>query len=313
MALSVIILNWNAAADTIACVRRLMSWQECQPTIWLVDNASTDDSVLQIEAACPAVRLIPNKTNLGFAGGTNQGIKRALAEGDQPLLLLNNDAQIGETDVRYLLETLQERAEVGLVGPLLFAAGPTPRLISAGGKNPVLHHHSRRRSYDPQQRHQVVEVISGTAVLIRSEVFRQAGLLDEAYFFSTELADLCARAKAKGYLSVIDTRAQAGHDVARSSAWRDTLYSYYIIRNRFLYIGKFYGFLPRACLRAVWGLYSLLLGLKLYLTGQSAPATAVLLGLADGWRGRFGGQNERVLAACGGRATVGPPQKSGVR
>jgi len=99
MDLFVVILNWNAAEDTIQCVKNMDDWQVVQPTIWVVDNNSHDDSVDQIRQRCPFVRLICNKINLGFAGGSNRGIEAALAEGNAPILLLNNDARIGEENV----------------------------------------------------------------------------------------------------------------------------------------------------------------------------------------------------------------------
>jgi hypothetical protein len=102
-----------------------------------------------------------------------------------------------------------------------------------------------------------------------------------------------------GFYSAVDGRARAYHAVSRSARFRSTLYTYYIIRNRFLYIRKFYRHLVKALLFCSWGGYGLALMTKLYLTGQAATAKAVCLGTTDGWRGRFGGQNERVLAACG--------------
>lgn len=300
MELSVIILNWNAAHDTIRCVRQIMAWQRLQPTVWVVDNASTDADTGLISVQCPAVHLIKNRTNLGFAGGTNRGILESLATGKQPILLLNNDAIIAEEDVLRLLETLRQDEQIGFVGPLLYEAEQQDRLISAGGKNPVLHHQTRVRAFDPARPVQQVECISGTAILVRLEVFETVGLLDEAYFFSTELADLCTRARRRGYLSVIDSRARAYHALNRSSQFRETLYPYYIVRNRFLYIRKFYRYLLKGLLYSFWAAYGLALIMKLFLSGQGATAKAVLLGLLDGLQGRFGGQNERVLSACTG-------------
>ena len=84
----------------------------------------------------------------------------------------------------------------------------------------------------------------------------------------------------------------------RSSSLRSTLYVYYIIRNRFVYIRKRY----RAAiwpLTGVWVIYCLLLTAKLRLSGQRAQAQAVYMGMSDGVGKRWGGQNSRVLAACG--------------
>jgi GT2 family glycosyltransferase len=125
--------------------------------------------------------------------------------------------------------------------------------------------------------------------------------LDEDFFFGSEIADLCLQAREHGYLSAVDTRARAFHALGRSSDFRDTLYTYYIIRNRFLLIRKFHS-RWKALFYGFWTLYSLALSLKVRLGGKQHTARAIDLGLIDGLRGRFGGQNERVLSTCVGLA-----------
>jgi|YNPNPStandDraft_1061719.scaffolds.fasta_scaffold09451_5 GT2 family glycosyltransferase len=296
MELAVVILNWNAAADTVRCARDLSSWSRVRPTIWVVDNGSTDGSAEVIAQECPFVHLICNSANLGFAGGNNRGIKEALAQGDRPVLLLNNDAFIDEDNIILLLETLHSDPHIGFVGPLLFDAEHKDRLLAAGGQNPVLHHHSHVLRLKPGPSIREVEYVVGTVILVRPQVFRQVGLLDERYFFAMEVADLCMRARRQGYLSVVDTRARAYHALHRSSHVRETLHTYYIIRNRFLFISKFYSGLVKLLLRGFWTLYSPALGIKLTLSRKPSAARAVLLGLLDGLRGHFGGQNARVLS-----------------
>ena len=297
--LAVVILNWNAADDTIGCIRQLSAWEKLRAAIWVVDNASADNSASTIARHYPAVHLLRNERNLGFSGGSNRGMAAALAAGDQPILLLNNDAFIGEAAACRLLQTLREDDTIGLVAPLLFDAGEEGRLLSAGGKNPVKHHQTRVVK-TPESPVFNVEAVSGTAVLIRAAVLRQVGLLDERYFFSTEMADLCFRARRHGYRSAVDARAHAFHDVGRSSPLRDTLYAYYVVRNRFLFMHIHYRRHP--ALYSFWTLYTLALWLKLLASGRRQAACAIRLGLADGLRGRFGGQNERVLATCAHRA-----------
>jgi GT2 family glycosyltransferase len=267
--------------------------------IWVVDNASIDGSAEAIAGECPQVRLIRNSANLGFAGGNNRGIAEALSAGDVPILLLNNDAYIEEGDIARLVETLRDDPRIGFVGPLLYDANRKEKLLSAGGKNPARHHQSHILKLSVGEPVRFVECVPGTVVLVRAEVFRKVGLLDEAYFFASEVADLCLQASRYGYLSAIDTRARAFHNLGRSSELRSTVHVYYIIRNRFLLIRKFertwkilfYGF---------WALYSLAMSLKVQLGGKVAAARAIRLGLMDGLRGRFGGQNERVLFVSSG-------------
>lgn len=295
MKLSIVILNWNAADDTIACIRPILQWQQIQPAVWVVDNASADSSADRIAAALPDVHLIRNGRNQGFAGGSNRGMEAALVAGDAPILLLNNDAAIAEADVLRLHKTLADHAKIGFVVPQLFDTD-SGRLIAIGGKNPVLHHQTQVQTFADDAPVQIVETVSGTAVLLRAAMLHQIGLLDERFFFSTELADLCLRGRQHGFISAVERRARATHTVSRSSDLRRSLYTYYIIRNRFLILRNHY---PRHLpLYAFWTVYGVALALKLRFTGPPATAQAVRLGLRDGINGRFGGQNERVLNYC---------------
>lgn len=292
--LAIIILNWNAAATTRRCLRNIGGWKRLNPMVVVVDNASIDNGIDAVAREFPEVYLIRNETNQGFAGGNNRAIEMILAQGNAPILMLNNDALIEEDDTIRLLETLRVNEQIGLIGPLLFDAEQKDKLLSAGSKNPAKHHHSHNHKMPADGPIQIVECVPGTAIIGRAELFRAIGLLDEAYFFASEVADLCLRARQHGYVSAIDTRARAFHALGRSSKFRDALYPYYIIRNRFLLIRKFhqnwkvsfYGF---------WTLYSLALSLKVYLSGKPLLARAVRMGLIDGLRGRFGNQNDRVL------------------
>jgi GT2 family glycosyltransferase len=297
MELTVIILNWNAADDTIHCVSNIASWHRLRSKILVVDNASTDGSPDTIERKCPEVHLIRNSTNLGFAGGNNRGIAKALSmeAGEAPILLLNNDASVEEDDVIRLLETLRANEQIGFIGPLLFDAEQKDRLLAAGSKDPARHHHSHNRKLPTSGPIQIVECLPGTVIVGRAEVFRRVGLLDEDYFFSSEVVDLCLRARQHGYLSAIDTRARAFHDLNRSSGLREALYTYYIIRNRFLLVRKFHQ-KWKALFYGFWTIYSLALSVKAQLNGKLPEARAIRLGLVDGLQRRFGGQNERVLS-----------------
>jgi GT2 family glycosyltransferase len=293
---AVVILNWNAAEDTIRCVHTLERWQQVRPRIWVVDNASQGDDVARITAACADVTVLANQTNAGFAGGTNRGMAAALAAADCPILLLNNDATLTDANAAHLLATLSARPDAGIVGPLLFTQRER-RLIAAGSRNPVLHHKNLLPAPLSSTDAYPVDYISGSVALIRPELLHKVGLLDEAYFFTMELADLSVRARAAGYRTLVAPGAEATHDLQRSAGLRSTLYTYYIVRNRFRYIRKFYR-LAALPLTLVWLLYGVLLSAKLRVSGDAASGRAVWLGTSDGVRGRWGGQNDRVLAAC---------------
>ncbi len=225
-----------------------------------------------------------------------------MADSDAPILLLNNDARIAEAAAIHLLELLEEVKTAAIVAPLLYygqvlGGEEAQALHSAGSRDPLWHHQNQIRQPPATVDHYAVDYVSGAVVIIRSELLREIGLFDERYFFNLEVADLCRRARQAGWLSLIDKGARAYHNLDRSARLRNTLYVYYIMRNRFLYMRKFYriGVIPFALF---WTLYGVLLWLKLRLAGQHPQAKAVAMGVVDGLHGRWGGQNERVLAAC---------------
>jgi GT2 family glycosyltransferase len=296
MNLSILILNWNAAEDTIRCVNFIQAWQRIKPAIWVVDNYSSDNSADLISKICPDIHLIRNSTNQGFAGGNNRGLEAILSQSDAPILLLNNDAFIDEDSVIQLLETLQTNKTIGFIGPLLFADDNHSQLLSAGGRDPTKHHHSHIPQIPPGNSIMYpVEYVPGTVIMGRAEVFQKTGLLDKDFFFTMEIADLCMRAARQGYLNIIDTRAAAVHALDRSSNYRGTLHPYYIIRNRFLFIRKHHPY--QIQLYGFWSIYSLALALKTALSGRPNTARAIFLGLIDGWRGQFGNRNQLFVSS----------------
>jgi len=294
MALGVIILNWNAAVDTIACLRSIQAWRQLTVQVWVVDNASQDDSVARIQREFPGVHLIQSTVNRGFAGGNNLALSEALEAGCQEVLLLNNDANIDEDDVIVLLETLRSHPELGIVGPTIWDSDHPQVLLSAGGTDMARNLVSHIREVSPNGRLRSVEYVPGVCVLIRAEVLRWVGLLDEDYFFGGELADLCARARQQGFTSAVDERTRAYHRVNRSSELRENLHIYYVLRNRFLFVRKFHS-RERWFLFARWVAYGAYLALLSAVYRKYQRTRSILLGLLDGLRGRFGGQNERVL------------------
>ena len=140
-----------------------------------------------------------------------------------------------------------------------------------------------------------VDYVPGTVALLRRQVFESVGVLDEEYFFSGEMADLCHRARSHGFRSVIDPGGRARHDLDRSLRAREILHIYYVVRNRFLYVRKHHA-RRRVWLDVRWIARAVPTVLAALCRGRWRRARSVALGVLDGVRGRFGGQNERVLA-----------------
>jgi GT2 family glycosyltransferase len=293
--LSVVVLNWNAAEDTARCIRSVLAWEihkpKCETTIWVVDNASRPPGIESLRSEFADVKFLESPVNRGFAGACNLGIEAAQDAGSDVVLLLNNDAVVNGPSVSSMLETLQSDPSIGIVGPSLW---DRDKLLSVGGRDIARFGATHVKPARPPEQLLEVDYVSGTVALITSEALDEVGLLDEDYFFAGEMADFCLRAKQQGLRSVTDVRARANHDLARSSKLRETLYAYYMFRNRFLYIRKHYPNRRRR-LYALWTLRGAYAVLKALASADLPRAKAIGLGVCDGWSGHFGGQNDRVL------------------
>lgn len=295
MPLAIVVLNWNNASTTIPTVQRLSEWQTLRPRVWIVDNGSRDESVARISSECPDARLLRSDHNLGFAGGNNLAVRQALVEGETDyFLLLNNDADIDEAGAQQLLATARQY-HADVVGPILRDPPPDAAVQSAGGRSIAWHVDTHLYSMPSDTKPYPVEYVPGTAILIRAETFRTIGLLDEAYFISGEIADFCQRARRRGACLLIDPKVTVYHDRERSSELRVAFYTYYFLRNRFLFVRKFH---PRLCWILVprWALFGLLSITFSRLRGNRPRARALWLGLQHGLGGQFGDRSAEALA-----------------
>lgn len=308
MNLSVVILNWNQAAATIRCVEAVAAWTQVAPDIWVVDNASQDGSRDLIPKQCPTAQVLASDINLGFAGGNNLALRRILSRyppercDRDVVLLLNNDAVITEDQVQHLLADLETNPRLGVVGPLIDERRGQKQVVTAGGRDIARHLGTRyeEKAADLSAliaTHRLLDVdyVPGTAALVRADLFRTVGLFDEDYFFSGEMADFCRRARARGWASAICTRAWAAHTPGDGA--RSTLYRYYTLRNRFLYIRKFYParsgihLSRRALFASCWSAVGLAMAARSLMLGRPAEARAAWRALRDGLAGRFGNRN----------------------
>jgi len=292
MKCAIIILNWNAARETLSCVESIKRWSHIFKSIYVVDNNSAkyDQAILSEQSY--NFNLIKNAVNGGFSGGNNIGIKAALDDNHTTILLLNNDARIGGKDISLLLETLQSSTNIGVAGPVIYEQG-TNELMNAGGKDIGWNYISHLKVTPEKEKIYDVDYVSGTAILIRAEIFRKIGLLDERYFFSGEIADFCKRVhkyrEPDGfhYRVVINPHAQATHSLHTVSSDKERLYTYYVVRSRYLYIRKFL-LTSLPVLYPYWIYKHLNHAFNCYKIGKSDVTRTILRGLIHGLTGRAG-------------------------
>jgi GT2 family glycosyltransferase len=294
MTLAIILINWRNEQQTIRQADALRRWQRLTPKIIVVDNEATEASHKTLAAFVETGEIISSSVNLGYGGGNNLGIERALAKGCEYVLLLNSDADLVEDDAARLMQRARDYPNISILGPAL-REGERADEVLIGGRDIGRHTFTRHRlgpaTAIAGSGLYTVDYVPGTVFLARASVFKQIGLLDEEYFFSGEIADFCARAKKSGNEICIDTAVEARHQ-PRSAAgpMRDVLYTYYSLRNRFLYVRKHYTSL-RYLYYAYWTAIGAVMVVRALAGRKLAKARAILLALLHAYTHRFGNQN----------------------
>lgn len=281
--LSVVILNWNAWEAARDRALEVSAWSELRPEVWVVENGSRGDDLARLRAALPDAHVLDAGRNLGFGGGVNL----ALGEISTPFaLLLNHDAGLDEPAARHLVALLETRREIAVAGPAL--TDPAGRIEALGGRDIGRHVRTHRRPDDvdepPPAEAIDVAYVPGTVALLRTEAVRAVGALDERFFFSGEMPDLCRRLVDRGWRCVVLPTARGWHDRGGRGARREALDAYYSLRNRFLFLRKH----PSPGRRWLWALYAVASSLRHLARGRPRRARAELLALSHGLRGRFG-------------------------
>lgn len=234
---STIVLNWNNAADTGKCITSLLEQDYKNVDIFVVDNGSTDGSgrVLQRRfGTISNIKLILLKENTGFAEGNNVGIRRALENAADYVLMLNNDVVVTPHCIATLVEVAESDDHIGIVGATnLFLHDPT-RIWYSGG---VLHwargrfiDETSNTLYDPNDRRiREVDDVAGSSMMVKRAVIEKVGLLWAPYFLCYEESDWCLRAKRGGFRVLAAMGATVYHAVHASMSEPNELY--YMNRN----------------------------------------------------------------------------------
>ncbi len=235
--IGIIIVNYNTLKDILNCLESLKKAGYIN-FVTVVDNNSSDSSLVKIAVDFPQVKIIPLKKNLGFAGGNNHAISLLLKQGFKFFLLLNPDTIINSDTINFLLEVITKDTKIGVVGPKIFSADG--KIWSGGGKIDSVRFSGGLIGFGQDDSSQYnfireVDFISGTAMLIRKEVFQQIGLFEEKYFLYYEDVEFCYRAKKEGFKIIYVPTATVIHQGSVSLKKNSPLHQYYMARNHFLF------------------------------------------------------------------------------
>ena len=208
----------------------------------MVDNASKADEATFIALRFPQVKVIRSTQNLGFAGGNNLGIQTAQGK---YLFFINNDTIIHQTsDIRHLINRLESSPKIGAVCPkICFAWGKHP--IQFAGYTPLSSITMRNRSigfgeedlgqYDKAH---PTPYAHGAAMMVKREAIEKAGMMPECYFLYYEELDWSMVIRRAGYDIWYEPTSTIYHKESQSTGQKSPLRTYYITRNRLLFVKR---------------------------------------------------------------------------
>lgn len=240
-----VVLNYRRPGDTIDCVRSLRRSEGLKPSIIVVDNGSDDGSAARIAESFPDVHLIRNRSNLGYAGGNNVGIREALKRGAEYVLVINNDSTVAPDALGRMVGAACARG-AGIISPKVYDFFKPDIIQYAGYRNihllaqglPV---GEGERDEGQYEREVEMSAAPGCAMLLDRRLLESVGLFDELFFAYSEELDLCRRALAAGYRILFVPSAHVWHKKAATLSPRSPEYTYYLTRGRLIYARKHLG------------------------------------------------------------------------
>lgn len=219
----VILINWNNASDTIACIDSLKAGTLIPRCILVWDNGSHDGSAERIRKQHPDIELAGAIENIGFAAANNRAAQMLLKKGMDAVWILNNDTTVDRRCLESLAEALRRHDDAGAVSGKIQYPKPANTLWYAGGdvrpfSAAVVHRGKGETDAGQYNQESPVAFLSGCCMLVRAAAVKRTSLFDPAYFAYYEDADLSLRMQAVGFKLYYVPKAVLYHHVSGSIA-----------------------------------------------------------------------------------------------
>ena len=238
---SIITINYNQVRLTCELLESLRKLTYPAVEVIVVDNNSAEDPTDIIKARFPDVKLIVSKENLGFAGGNNLGIQ---ASSGEYLLFLNNDTEVDSGLLEPLVELFKTNPKAGAASSkiLYFNSGETIQYAGSSRIDPFTGR-SKRVGYMEKDNGQYntvreTELAHGAAMMVPRRVINKVGMMPEFFFLYYEEVDWCESIKRAGYKIFFVPHSKVYHKESMSIGKGSTLKTYYMTRNRLLYMRR---------------------------------------------------------------------------
>lgn len=238
---SIISINYNQAQVTCELLESLRKVTYPDVEVIVVDNFSAEDPTEIINKNFPEVKVIRSEKNLGFAGGNNLGIQ---ASTGKYVLFLNNDTEVDPGFLEPLVNVFETNPQVGAASSKLIYHN-SDGIIQYAGSSPInpFTGRSKRLGYlekDNGQYDTVCEtaLAHGAAMMVPRRVIDEIGMMPEFFFLYYEEVDWCESIKAAGYKIYFIPQSKVYHKESMSVGKNSILKTYYITRNRLLFMRR---------------------------------------------------------------------------
>ncbi|MBQ8464105.1 MAG: glycosyltransferase family 2 protein [Prevotella sp.] len=253
---AIVILNWNGAEMLRQYLPGVLNYSRDEGTVYVADNASTDDSVSLLREHFPEVRLILLDKNWGFAEGYN----RALAQVDaEYYLLLNSDIEVTHHWLTPLLQFMDSHPRVAACQPKLLSIFHRDQFEYAGAAGGYLdrlgYPFCRGRIFSTVEQDNgqydqpcAIHWATGAALLVRASIYKEVGGLDSRFFAHQEEIEMCWRMRIRGYQIYCVPDSEVYHVGGGTLPTSNPMKTYLNFRNN---LTMLYKCLPQSDLRRV--------------------------------------------------------------
>jgi GT2 family glycosyltransferase len=237
------VLNWNAPERTIRCLESLQKCKYLNKTIQVVDNASSDNSIIKIKEVFPQIKIIRSTENLGYAGGHELAVREAKQMGADLFWILNNDLTVVENSLTELVEAYLNSNKACLFGSVSFEGNNMPVDASWNISNTGVVEFTSFINLKPyyqtngnllKEKFITVANLHGCSLLIPFKVIKQHGFIDTSFFLYGEEIDYCLKLNRVGVKSILVISSKVMHESQGSYKHNNKLkkvMAYYLTRN----------------------------------------------------------------------------------
>lgn len=241
--IGIVICNYNKQDYIVNCIQSVFASSIDDFDVYVVDNASTDDSVMCIkEAFGDKISLVENKENLGGSGGFNRGLREALKKNYKYIMLMDNDIIADTKAIEELYHFMEQNQEVGMVGSKVYFMDYPDRIWGYGGTIDFEQYCQKDQYKNCTDAEGIPEVsycdyVAACSLMARTEAILNVGLMPEENFIYWDDMEWGYRFKEAGYQVAVYGKSKIWHKAGGRNAG-NTFIHYYMWRNRLRFFLK---------------------------------------------------------------------------